>query len=189
MTKGFWYRLMHRWFIEYNPLYLVSAACVLVGVNQLSKALGASAHRMLAVAGVADLYAWALVASAALLTRIGLKRPAVMLAFITALYQCDPTLHTETCAYLGTTGFVASLLWLGSFVAKLYALAWALELHGSKSAFALPIVGASGLSLLPFAVQRLSLHGASALVALWVFGTFAAALWTSRRVRSEEAHV
>ena len=184
MTESFWHRIFRRWFIEYNPLYLVSAACVLVGVNQLSEALSSSSYRMLAVAGVAELYAWALIASAAFLMRIGMKRPAVMLALITALYQCDPTLHTETCAYLGITGFAASVLWLASFAAKLYGLGWALELRLSRSAQVVPLLAASGLGLLPFAIQRLTPHAASALTTLWVFGTFAAALWTSRAVAS-----
>lgn len=186
MTQSFWYRLFHRWFVEYNPLYLVSAACVLVGVNQLSGALSDSSYRMLAVAGIAELYAWALIASAAFLIRIRLKRPAVMLALLTALYQCDPTLHTETCAYLGGAGFIASALWLSSFAAKLYGLAWALELRLSRSAKAVPLFGAAGLSLLPFAIQKLSAHSASALTALWLFGTFSAALWASRSVTSKE---
>ena len=29
---AFWRRLLHRWLIQYNPLYLLSAALVLAGV-------------------------------------------------------------------------------------------------------------------------------------------------------------
>ena len=56
-----------------------------------------------------------------------LRRPAVLLALLTVLYQGDLTLHTETCAYLGGVGIFASVAWLAMFVAKLYALAWALK--------------------------------------------------------------
>src|SRR5262245_6305543 len=109
---GLWQRLLHRWFIEYNPLYLVSAALVLLGVNQLSPELKQEgSFGMLVGAAIAELYAWALIAGAALLTRIDLRRPAVMLALLCALYQCDLTLHSETCAYLGTTGVVAASAW------------------------------------------------------------------------------
>ena len=31
-----WRQLAHRWFVQYNPLYLVSAACVLLGLHILA---------------------------------------------------------------------------------------------------------------------------------------------------------
>jgi hypothetical protein len=38
-----WRRLMHRWFVEYNPLYLVSAMLVLGGIWLLSREAAACA--------------------------------------------------------------------------------------------------------------------------------------------------
>jgi len=87
MSRNFWRRLFRRWFIEYNPLYLLSACCVLVGVSELSQGLSRSPYAGFAVAGVAEVYAWALIASAAFLMRVELRRPAVMLALLIAIYQ------------------------------------------------------------------------------------------------------
>src|SRR5687768_1606643 len=89
-----WSALLHRWFVQYNPLYLVSAALVLGGAIILSRAMvqNGGVLGQLSITAVLDVYAWALIGSAALLTRIGLRRPAVMLALLTMLYQCDPSL-------------------------------------------------------------------------------------------------
>ena len=184
----FWQRLLHRWFVQYNPLYLVSAAFVLVGVNLISGALAReSIYSGVSVAAIAEIYAWALIGGAAFLTRINLRRPAVMLALLTAVYQCDPTLHTETCAYLGGIGVFAALVWLASFVGKLYALASAVRLRLSRSAVAVPLFGALGLVFLPRLLYRYDPGTLTSLVGLWVFALFAAALWSRRRIESEVA--
>jgi hypothetical protein len=75
MSLAFWERLFRRWFIEYNPLYLLSAGCVLVGASELSEGLAHSIYSGVAVAAVAELYAWALIGSAAFLVRVELRRP------------------------------------------------------------------------------------------------------------------
>jgi len=184
MSLVFWRRLCRRWFIEYNPLYLLSACCVLVGVSELSQGLSRSPYSGIAVAAVAELYAWALIASAAFLMRAGLRRPAVMLTLVIAVYQCDPTLHTETCAYLPGVGVLAGVAWLTSFVAKVAALAWAMRVRLSRSALLLPTFGALGVLLFPPLLRQASATSMSALVALWVFALFAFALWGGPRVTS-----
>lgn len=178
-------RLLHRWFIEHNPLYLVSAALVLVGVILLSRGLtgGGSAAQM-GITAIAEVYAWALIGGAALLVRIRLRRPAVMLALLAALYQCDLTLHTETCAFLGVTGLLGTLGWSLSFVAKLRALAWAMQLTLSRSALVVASCGAVTLALLPWVVRGLGEDAASPVLGAWLFVLFATGLWTSRRVIS-----
>ena len=112
-AASYWRRLLYRWLIEYNPLYLLSAALVLGGMQLISRGLAedGSLYQQVGVASIAELYAFALIGGAALLTRIGLRRPAVLLALVTILYQGDLTLHTETCAYLGWVG------WLGAATA------------------------------------------------------------------------
>jgi hypothetical protein len=182
----FWKRLLHRWFVEYNPFYIVSAGLVVVGVNMISSSLpGAGVYAQLGVAAIAEVYAWALIAAAAWLTRTGCRRPAVMLALLVAIYQCDPTLHTETCAYLGFAGIVASAVWLASFVAKLYALARALHLRPSRSVIAIPTFGAVGLLIIPRCFETLSAQGMTALIACWLFALFASALWSERALTSK----
>lgn len=186
MSNGFWTRLLHRWFVEYNPLYLLSAALVVGGTNVLSRGFAdeGSLYQMLGGAAVAELYAWTLLLGAALLVRIRLTRPAVLLALLGALYQGDPTLHNETCVYLGWTGALGSLVWVASFIAKLRALGWAMRVRLSRSAFLLPSIGAVGFALLPRAFLVLDEQASTELVGLWAFGLFAAGFWSHRRIES-----
>jgi hypothetical protein len=181
-----WRRLLHRWLVEYNPLYLLSAMLVLGGVTVVSRGLAqeGSLYGQLGVAAIAEVYAWSLVGGAALLVRIGLRRPAVLLALLTALYQGDLTLHTETCAFLGGVGLPASVAWVLIFVAKLYGLAWALRLRLSRSALGVATLGAVGLAAMPHLGYHLGAHMTNQAVGLWVFALGAAALYTVREVWS-----
>jgi hypothetical protein len=178
--------LVHRWFVQYNPLYLLSAAFVLGGVWLVSRAAAGEGSLLgqLGVAGIVEVYALALIGGAAFLTRMQLRRPAVMLGLLAVLYQCDLTLHVETSAYLGDVGRVAAAVWVVLFVVKLVALAWALELRLSRSALLVPVAGAIGLAVLPQIFREVSPDTRTALVALWVFGVGAAALFTERRIDS-----
>lgn len=181
-------RLLYRWFVEYNPLYLVSALLVLGGVTLLSRGYAEQSTmspEVGPVAVIAEVYAAALIAGSALLTRIGLRRPAAMLALLTVLYQCDLTLFTERSVYLGLTGDLAVGGWLLSFVAKLYALAWAMRLRLSWSAVGVAAFGALGLAVLPRLLCDASAARVDSLAALWVFALFAAGLFTSREVTSK----
>jgi hypothetical protein len=164
-------RLLHRWLVEYNPLYLISATLVLGGMILTSRglALEGSVYGELAVAAIAEAYAAALIGGAALLTRIGQRRPAVMLALLTVLYQGDLTLHTEACVNLGTAGLFGTAAWVGLFVVKLYGLAWALRLTPSRAAVATATLGAFGLATFPYVLQSLDARAAGALVAVWLF--------------------
>jgi hypothetical protein len=167
----FWRRLFYRWFVEYNPLYLVSAALVLGGLFLCSRELAGegSVAGILGVAAIAEIYAASLIGGAALLTRIGHRRPAVMLALLAVLYQGDLTLQTETCAYLGGVAPWAAAAWLAIFMAKLHALAWAMKVRLSRSAVATFALGAAGLAAFPFLIERLDARAASMLVAAWIF--------------------
>jgi hypothetical protein len=178
---------MIRWFVEYNPLYLVSALLVLGGLMMISRGQadqGTMSPEVGAIPVIAEAYAAALIVGAALLTRLGQRRPAVLLALITVLYQGDLTLFTERSVYLGSAGALAALAWLLVFIVKLYALAWAMRVRVSRSAAAVAAFGALGVAVLPRALDQGDPARASALVALWVFALFAAGLWSSRAVTS-----
>lgn len=179
-------RLMRRWFVEYNPLALASAALVLGGIWLLLReaANEGSALGALAVAGLAEVYALALIGGAAFLARIELRRPAVMLGLLAALYQGDLTMHVETCAYLGDLGRAASAAWAVLFAVKLLLLCWALRLRASRSALLVPIVGAVGLAAMPHLLREVGASTGGALIGLFVFGLGAAGLWTERRLRA-----
>lgn len=184
-AASFWRRLLHRWFVEYNPLYLVSAMLVLGGTILSSRGLAdnGSVYGGIGVAAIAEVYSVALIAGAALLMRIGQRRSAVMLALLTALYQCDLTLHTETCPNLGWVGVLAAGGWFALSVGKLLALAKAMKLRLSRAAVATATLGALGLAILPYCLQNMDTRGGSALVAVWLFAL--SAIYRSDAVASE----
>lgn len=164
-------RLLHRWFVEYNPLYLLSAMLVLVGTLGFSRglAVGEDVAGFLAVAGIAELYSLALLGGAALLMRLGHRRSAVMLGLLTVLYQGDLTLHTETCVNLGTIGVVASASWLALFAGKLFAASRIFDLRLSRATWLTAIGGATGLALLPYLLPFLDTRWQPAVVGGWLF--------------------
>jgi hypothetical protein len=177
--------LMHEWFVEYNPIYLFSAALVLAGLTLVSRDLAAS-HVLegFGVAAIAELYAFALIGGAAFLHRLGARRVAVMVGLLAALYQCDLTMHVETCAFLGGVGKLAAIAWVALFALKLRLLAAALSLRPSFSALAVPILGAAAIAYLPQAIRGLAPDARASLVGLVVFAVAALALWTPRTIES-----
>jgi len=182
--------LLHRWLVEYNPLYLLSAALVLGGLTLISEdAVGQTGlWGSLGIAAIAELYALALIGAAAFLVRIGRPRPAAMLALLAVLYQGDLTLHVETCAYLDGVGKVAASVWVLLFAAKLMLLAWALRLRLSRSAIAVATTTAVGLAAMPHVLRAVVDPSARAtIVCLWLFSVGASALWTSRAIEGAVA--
>ncbi len=178
--NSFWRVLFHRWFVKYNPVYLVSALLVLSGLHLVSRGLTqeGSTFGSLGVALLAEVYAAALVGGAALLARNGQKRPAVLLALLVVLYQGDLTLHTETCAVLGSAGVLATTLWMAIFVAKLFALSRALRVRIGARALATSFVGGTALALLPYGLFHLAPSANGAMLA--VFGVALHALFPRR---------
>ena len=148
----YWRALLHRWFVVYNPFYLVSALLVLAGLHLVSSGLSREEGLLgrVGVAGLAELYAFAAIGGAALLMRNGQKRPAVMLGMLALLYQVDLTLHTETCAAMGAFGAAFALPWVVLFGGKLAAIARALHVRLSRRTWAVALSGAVGLAALPF---------------------------------------
>ncbi|MEM7151774.1 MAG: hypothetical protein AAF799_02985 [Myxococcota bacterium] len=178
-------RLLHRWLVQYNPLYLLSAALVLVGVILSSMGLaGGGTAAQLGVTAVAEVYAWALIGSAALLVKMGQRRPALMLILLTAVYQCDLTLHTETCVYLGLPGVIGSALWWVGFAAKLRAMVTVMKVRLSLSALFVPLGGAALIATVPWALRTLEPTAASSVLGVGLFALSCGALWTARCLHS-----
>jgi hypothetical protein len=189
----FWRRLLHRWFVEYNPLYLISALSVLVGLTMVSRASnGPTLDGELEVPGlIAEVYAFAMIGGAWLLLRIGHRRPAVMLGLLAALYQGDLTLLIERAADLGAAGVLTSLVWLAAFAIKLVLLARIFRLRFSRSAFLVPIGGAIALLALPrlfgpLADGRAFVPWNAGVGGAIAFLVFAAALFTKREVECDD---
>lgn len=169
-VASFWRPILHRWFVEYNPLYLLSAALVLAGTILVTRGLAEqeSALGSLGVTAIAELYSVTLIGGAALLMRLGQRRSAVMLALLAMFYQCDLTLHTTSCPDLGWVGGLAAGAWLALFGAKLAALGWAMKLRFSRSLVAATMGGGVGLATLPYTLQALSPRAAGGLVMVWL---------------------
>lgn len=166
-----WRALLHRWFVQYNPFYLVSAMLVLAGLNLVSRGFvqQGSQHGALVVAALSELYAFSLLVGTALLVRSGQRRSAVMLAMLVVVYQADLMLHTETCAVLGMVGRLAAAAWLALFVLKLLALGRALGARISSRALATASLGALGLVVFPQVLPLLGPGTRGTLLACFVF--------------------
>lgn len=84
-------QFLHTTFVTYNPIYLASAALVLAGLWLVSHDLATRGGLYgLGVSGIAELYAIALIGSAAILFRTGQRRVAVMLGLLAAVYMARP---------------------------------------------------------------------------------------------------
>jgi hypothetical protein len=176
-------RLFHRWFVEYNPAYLASAALVLGGLTMMSFDLASTDHGALALAGISELYALSLIFGVFVLRRLGQRRVAVMLALLVMVWQCDLTMFLESSAFRPELGVTASLLWAGLFLLKLRLMAGALELKISRSSHAVAAFGALGIALLPH-LFRATWISRTESVAIFVFLLGAAALYTPRAIES-----
>ncbi|MCA9574093.1 MAG: hypothetical protein KC668_01610 [Myxococcales bacterium] len=176
--------LLRRWLVEYNPLYLASATCVLAGIWILAResARRPTVFGALSVWLLGEVYAMALIGGAAFLMRIRQGRAATMLAIMAAVFQVDPTMHLETSTYLGALGMVTTGAWLAVCAAKLYGLCWALDVRPSRSARALMALGALGLAVIPHALPVTGPTSRSTLICGWLFAVFGAALATRREV-------
>jgi hypothetical protein len=180
---------MHRWFVQYNPLYLISALCVLLGVYLVSNSLGDVESRRgeIWLALVIQVYELMVIAAAALLYRVaGLRRPAVILGMVEMVYIFDVTFQTEVSAYLGPAGLLFAVAWLALFAFKLLALSWALRLRLSTSAKVLPLLGAASLIFIPQLLYHriLDAQTTAALITLTAFGLAAAVLWLRPTIQS-----
>ena len=183
--------LLHRWGVEYNPLYLASAALVLGGIWLLSRE--AARHETLigtlGVGGLAEAYSFALIGSAGILLRIGQKRSAAMLGLIATAYLGDLTMHTETSVFLGEVGIVASAGWWAIFTLKLVLLMRALGIRASRGLVPLLALGAFVVAALPHLLVLSSPIARRELTSVMVLGIalLAALLRPSLSLLDEDA--
>jgi hypothetical protein len=136
-------------------------------------------------ASITEIYALALIGGAALLTRIGQRRPGVMLALLAVVYQGDLAFHTEACTYHGGIGIAGTVTWVALFAGKFYALAWAVRVRPSRVFCALAAYAGIGLAVIPHVISRMNGERSSVLVALWVFSLAALAFNGSPTIASK----
>ncbi len=147
-------RLWVRWFVQYNPLFTLSALFVLVGVFVSQRALGAGSAVLLT--GVVEVYQWLLIGTAAVLyRRLHEHRPGVILGVIALVFLIDPTLQQSGLVAYAVDHDIAAVAAFGAVfftvgvAAKLSALAWAFCLRLSTTARVLPVLLAATVSALP----------------------------------------
>ena len=143
--------LIYYWFVQYNPFYFFSAACVLMGMYLAASELTDWYVGQLVLAGVMVLYELLLLAGAVLLfRRAKQRRPAVILGLAVVFFLLDPTLRTEGVTALGPAGVVATLLWTFLAVFKLFALRFAFRLRVPLTAWISPMAAVLIVGGMPY---------------------------------------
>ena len=145
------HRILHRWFVRYNPLYFFSALCVLAGVFLVSTSPEADSDGMrLLLAGVTQIYELLLLGAAAFLFRLaGLRRPAVILAIVSLPFLFDWTLQLEAASTFHHYGVLASTLWVALVPAKILLIAWIFRLRPHPLLVTLPTVASAAMATAP----------------------------------------
>lgn len=170
-----------RWFVRYNPLFFVSATCVLAGVFLVAQGLPREALSTHVIVGaVTESYVFLLIAAAWLLLRAGLRRPATILGLTAVVFIFDASMNGERLTTLaGMIGLpraqraMGMSLCLGTLSAvQLLVLARVFRLDGVSSLLAIACVTAFALPLLPWLVEAVgsgeSERQAAYLAIVWV---------------------
>jgi len=172
-----WRELLHYWFVQFNPLYFISALCMLIGVFLVARNIEALDARspervQLLLFAVIQAYEFLLIGGAALLVhRAGAVRPAVILVLLEAVFLFDCTFRLESAVYMGPLAYWLTGGWFVLTLVKVRALVAAMRLELSRQLIASIGVCALGIVV---AIHWLSQAGADKLLALqaaaW-FGT------------------
>lgn len=184
--------LLRYWFVQFNPLYFISAFCVLYGVFLVARNIStldpASPERaQLVLFGVIQAYEALIIGGAAfLVNRAHAVRPAVLLTLLEAVFLFDCTFRLESIALIGPLGAgLAMVVWLLLVAVKVRALAAVMRVkltqwhYASIIGSALGIVGAIILLSKPETDKLIVLQ-----VAAW-FGAFVMLVLDARRPRLE----
>ncbi len=152
--------ILHRWFIRYNPLYFASAMLVLAGVFVMAREIGCGdALSHASIAGIAQLYAFALIGGAWLLLRhTADRRPAVILGLAALVFSFDPAFCSERLASVEGAGLLLTAAFAALGPVKLMLLAFVFRIRGAIA----PILVASAvlvaIPLLPNAIEAAAGH-------------------------------
>ena len=151
-----WRAVLRHWFVRFNPLYFVSACCVLYGVFLVNRNLDgehsvAAVPPQLALFGVLQAYEALIIAGAVFLVRVvGALRPAVLLALLECVLLFDCTFRLESLLLADLAHVGVLFAWLALTVAKVWALAAALRVPLEKRHYAAVIGAAAALGLVVY---------------------------------------
>lgn len=149
--------LLLRWFVDYNPLQLLSACLVLCGIWFVAEHLDQTHSRFgdLYLLGLLEVYQLALLGGAALLMRLAYRRAAGFLGVLAALlFFGDPTFQLEQLVTMGGWGWGVAVAWLLLLVAQLRLLARIFALRLPATLWAVIVAAGGGIALLPLALHH-----------------------------------
>lgn len=148
---GTWLRYF---FVEYNPLYFVSAFCMLYGIFLIDRNLSAMTMSSGPMASVAlllvlQLYEISLLAAAIFLAhRLGAIRPAAMLCLLECVLLFDCTFRLEGLALQSWFGAVIDVLWLLMLALKLRMMSIAMRLDFKAYHYVAVLLTAASIPIL-----------------------------------------
>jgi hypothetical protein len=178
--------LLH-FFVDFNPLYFISAVCVLYGIFLIDRnieqlGLPTIEAQQFVLFGVIQLYEILVIAGSAFLAhRARASRPAVMLGLLECVLLFDCTFRIESASVQGAFGHLLLVVWLLLTVAKVWGLARALRLPLPRPQFAALTATAAGMA---GCIYWLSMAGSDKALALQVaawFGAFVLLMLEARR--------
>src|SRR5689334_12574966 len=152
--------VVRHWFVHFNPLYLLSAFCVLTGVFLVNRSLDrlpeeAFDWQHLALFAVVQAYEALVVCGAAFLARRARAvRPAVLLVLLEALFLFDGTLRLESLLLRSPLRFGLTLLWLALIPLKVWAMATALRVRLPHAAYARIACAADALAAIVYSLAH-----------------------------------
>ncbi|MFZ6871473.1 hypothetical protein ACO0LF_05315 [Undibacterium sp. Di27W] len=170
---------IHTWlryfFVEYNPLYFVSAFCMLYGIFLIDRNLSAMTISSGPMASIAlllvlQLYEISLLAAAIFLAhRLGAIRPAAMLCLLECVLLFDCTFRLEGLALQSWFGAVIDVLWLVMLALKLRMMAVAMRLDFKAYHYVAVLLTAASIPVLIAWLSSAGSHTATGLqVAAWL---------------------
>jgi hypothetical protein len=169
--------LLRHFFVEFNPLYFVSAFCVLYGVFLVARnieglGLKTIEAQQFLLFGVIQAYEVLVIAGAAFLAhRVRATRPAVLLGLLECVLLFDCTFRLESAAVEDAFGHLLMVLWVLLTAAKIWGLARALGLSLPRAQFAALTGIAAGMA---GSIAWLSSAGANKPLALQAAAWFGA---------------
>jgi hypothetical protein len=172
--------LFYEWFVRYNPLYFVSAACFVIGVFLVSKGM----HNINFIDGqiiltaVIESYEILLLAGSFILFRmVSQTRPAVILAIMNIFFLFDCTYQTEHISSVQYLGGLSTVLWIILFALKLKALTWIFRLKLPLVGFIVPIFAAVGIAGTPYLLYYTSIDKSLIHLTMTWYGVVLAVLF------------
>ena len=159
-------QVLRHWFVHFNPLYIVSALCVLCGVFLVNRSLDrpgigggeTSLAPPLALFAVVQAYELLIIGGAAFLARrAGAMRAAVLLILLEALFLFDGTMRLESLLLRGPGLVALSLAWPLLTLVKVWGMGAALRVRLTATHYASTAGAAAAL----VAVVHLLAHPAT----------------------------